>query len=141
MPDKLGRAQHEDQTMNVENTAEAPKKKANDSPTKRALAECKKRGWIAQVVERWNQYAKVRQDLFGVIDIVALVPPSEAEPGYILGIQACAGPSHAARRTKIAEEPRTAKWKEAGGKIAVWSFAQRGERGARKLWTLREEAV
>lgn len=120
--------------MSDETTAEPPKKKAKTtSPTQRALAECKRRGWTAQVVERWNQYAKVRQDLFGVIDIVALTPDG------ILGIQACAGASHAARRTKIEEEPRAQKWKDAGGKLAVWSFAQRGAAGARKQWTLREE--
>ena len=31
----------------------------------------KRRGFIAQIVERWNPFARVRQDLFQVIDIVA----------------------------------------------------------------------
>lgn len=118
------------------------------SPTQRALAECKRRGWTAQVVERWNQYAKVRQDLFGVIDIVVIVPPSSLvengvetfrRPGFILGIQATSGSNHASRVNKIAEEPRAKLWKEAGGKIAVWSFAPRGAAGKRKLYQLREE--
>lgn len=112
-----------------------PKKKASTSPTQRALAECRKRGWTAQVVERWNQYARVRVDLFGVIDIVALTPDG------ILGIQACSGGDHATRRTKIDGEPRSKLWKQAGGKLAVWSFAQRGAAGTRKLWTLREELL
>lgn len=113
-----------------------PTKKAKPmSPTARALAECRKRGWKAQVVERWNQYAKVRQDLFGVIDIVALTPTG------ILGIQATSGSNHASRVTKIAEEPNAEAWKRAGGQLVVWSFTQKGAAGERKLWTLREEIV
>lgn len=115
--------------------AKKPRKKASTSPTQRALAECKRRGWTAQVVERWNQWAKVRQDLFGVIDIVALTDTG------ILGIQACSGTDHAKRAAKIAAEPRAELWKKAGGQLVVWSFSKRGDAGARKLWTLREETV
>ncbi len=49
----------------------------SNSPTSRSLAECRKRGWTAQVVEHWNPHAHIRQDLFGVIDIVALIPPED----------------------------------------------------------------
>ena len=35
------------------------------SPTQRSLQHCRKNGWIAGVVEKWNQYARIRQDLFG----------------------------------------------------------------------------
>jgi hypothetical protein len=107
------------------------------SPTQRALAECKRRGWTAQVVERWNPYAKVRQDLFGVIDIVALTPDG------IVGIQATGGQggNHAARVAKIAAEPKAQLWKAAGGKLVVWSWALRGARGEAKVWTMREENV
>ena len=114
----------------------APKKrKKPDSPTKRSLAECRKRGWDAQVVERWNQYAKKKFDLFGVIDIVAITPNG------ILGIQTTSGDHHAERATKIHEEPRAGRWLNAGGKLEVWSWTKKGERGARKLWTLREETI
>ena len=120
------------------------------SPTQRALAECKRRGWTAQVVEKWNPHARVRQDLFGVIDLVAIVPPAIApaigvpcsvSSGCIVGIQACAGSSHAARMTKVRAEPRAAEWVNAGARLLVWSFAKRGARGKRKTWTLREEAL
>lgn len=119
----------------------APKRKTKStSPTQRTLAECRKRGLIAQVVERYNPHAKVRVDLFGVIDLVAIAPPLiGAEHGRILGIQACAGGSHATRRAKILDEPRAARWVEAGGRLELWSWSMRGDRGARKLWTLRIE--
>lgn len=105
------------------------------TPTQRTLAECKRLGYTAQVVERWNQYARVRVDLFGVIDIVALTPDG------ILGIQACAGASHAARLKKSLDEPRLHTWIASGGLFAVWSWAKRGARGKRKTWTLRAEAI
>lgn len=105
------------------------------SPTQRTLAECKKRGWIAQVVEKWNPHARVRQDLFGVIDVVAITHDG------LLGIQACAGSSHAARRTKALAEPRLAAWLGTGCTFAVWSWAKRGERGKRKTWQLRAEQI
>jgi hypothetical protein len=105
------------------------------SPTQRTLAECRKRGWVAQVVEKWNPHAKVRQDLFGCIDVVALTDRG------ILGIQACAGASHAARAAKMRAEPKTLAWLKSGGVLEVWSWAKRGPRGGRKVWTLREEAI
>lgn len=121
---------------------DATRKRAKStSPTQRTLAECRKRGWTAQVVERWNPHAKVRVDLFGVIDLIALVPGvGLLDNGRIVGIQACAGASHAARRDKILAEPRARQWVESGGLLALWSWSKRGGRGERKLWTLRAEA-
>jgi hypothetical protein len=103
------------------------------SPTQRTLAECKRRGWTAQVVERRVPFHHTTIDLFGCIDIVALLP------GGIAGIQTCAGASHAARRTKSLAEPRLALWLARGGKFSIWSWSKRGARGKRKVWTLREE--
>lgn len=105
------------------------------SPTQRTLAELRKIGWTCAIVERWNQYAKIRQDLFGFIDIVAI------RPGEILAVQACAGASHAARRDKIIAEPKSAQWLAAGGLIEIWSWRKAGERGKRKLWTPRVERI
>lgn len=131
----------------------APKKKrkSSTSPNARTLAECRKRGWIAQTVERpWNPHTKVTLDLFGVIDIVAIEPPNDEILGgpRIIGIQACSGgrsgadgrgSDHAARRAKILAEPRAKQWVEAGGRLELWSWSKRGAAGSRKLWTLRVE--
>ena len=113
-----------------------PKKKRakSTSPTQRTLAKCRELAWPVQVVERWNPHARVRVDLFGVIDLVVITPVG------ILGIQACAGDSHAARRDKILAEPRMKLWLAAGGLLELWSWRKGGARGARKLWTLRIES-
>jgi len=104
------------------------------SPTARSLQYAKRHGWPAQVVERWNPYAKVRHDLFGCIDLVALT-------GSILGIQACAGSSHSARLKKAMAEPRLLTWLQCAAHFEVWSWAKRGARGKAKRWTLRRTAV
>ena len=53
------------------------------SPTARSLELLRELGYTAKVVEHWNQYAKIRQDLFGV-DILALKPgePVLVVPGH-----------------------------------------------------------
>lgn len=134
--------------------AKKPKRKSSTSPTQRTLAECKRRGWIAGVVERHIPFPKpqgTKIDLFGVIDLVVIVPPVDgnglAEPGSILAIQATGGSggTHAARRTKILAEPRAKAWIEAGGRLELWSWSQRvaqrkdGSKAARPKWTLRVE--
>jgi hypothetical protein len=106
------------------------------SPTQRTLARLKELGFTAGIVEKWNQYARVRQDLFNFIDIVAIHPDSG-----IIGIQACAGGSHSARRAKILAEPKFLEWCKAGGRVEVWSWAKQGARGKRKTWTLRREEL
>ena len=105
------------------------------SPTSRTLDHARSLGWTAQVVERWNPHARVRVDLFGVLDLVVLTPSS------IVGIQACAGASHAARRDKILAEPRALAWLRAGGLLEIWSWSKRSKRGKRKVWALRREAI
>lgn len=116
---------------------EQPKKKRKKttSPTARTLAECRKRGWHAQVVERRIPKSFVTLDLFGCIDIIAITDNG------ILAIQATSGSNHASRMTKSFEEPRLRAWLGAGGRFEVWSWAQQGASGTRKLWTLRVEPI
>lgn len=141
------------------------------SPTARTLAECKKRGWIAQVVEQTIPRTFIKRDLFGIIDVIAVTPgrvnigglccvykqPFDAKPGEhtcdscgttnalvpgeIIGIQATSGTNHAARREKALSEPRLRAWIDAGGRFEIWSFSKTGVRGKRKKWTLRTEEV
>jgi hypothetical protein len=118
------------------------------SPTARTLKWLRDHGHVADVVEKWQTFPgaggrniRIRRDLFGFADILALQIEPESL-GDVLLIQATAGNggAHAARRTKIEalevaqkiRESRTA-W------IEVWSWAKRGARGKRKLWTLRRE--
>lgn len=103
------------------------------SPTQRALAHCKKHGWTAQVVERWNSYARVRVDLLGCIDLIVL----DGQGGGPLGVQVTSGSNVAARMQKAREEPRLLAWLSAPARFEVWGYRKVGPRGKRKVWELR----
>jgi len=102
------------------------------SPTARTLKELRDNGWTAEVVERWNPYARIRQDLFNVIDIVAIKPGCG-----IMGVQATSGGNVSARVKKAEAEPKLAAWLNSGGRFSVCGWAKRGPRGGRKTWEPR----
>jgi hypothetical protein len=83
------------------------------SPTARSLAHIKELGYTAKLVERWNHFAKIRQDLFGA-DLLALKSGSP-----VLVVQATTGSHHAARRTKLEAEGFTALWKATGTALEI----------------------
>jgi DUF1365 family protein len=106
------------------------------SPTSRSLAECKKRGLYAESVERFNRFSNTRRDYAGVIDIIGI------DETVTIGIQACAGASHSARKAKALSEPRLLKWLNGPSRTFwIWSWSKKGKAGKRKLWMLREEQI
>lgn len=59
---------------------------ASLTPTQRTLRALRARGLVCAIVEKWNQYAGphgIRQDLFGIIDVLALGPEG------VIGVQSC----------------------------------------------------
>ena len=71
---------------------------AGISPTQRTLKALRARGLKSAVVEKWNSFAKIRQDLFGIIDILSLCP----ETG-VIGVQST-GQDFSGHRRKLMEE-------------------------------------
>ncbi|MDR4467084.1 MAG: hypothetical protein MRJ68_02150 [Nitrospira sp.] len=105
------------------------------SPTRRSLAHLNELGYQARVVEQWNPFAQVRQDLFGG-DLLALKP---GEP--VLVIQTTSRSNHAARRKKLAASGFARLWHQAGAVMELWSWAKQGPRGQRKTWQLKREGL
>ena len=104
-----------------------------NSPTSRSLAKLRKEGWLVAVVERWNPYAKIRQDLFGFIDLVAI------KGDITLAVQCTSGDNVSARITKIQSLQAAATWLESSTRnIVVHGWRKVGARGERKLWDCRE---
>jgi hypothetical protein len=71
------------------------------TPTQRTLRELRNQGRRCAIVEKWNAFAGphgLRQDLFGIIDIIALDP----ERG-VVGVQSC-GQAFAAHFRKMTVE-------------------------------------
>jgi hypothetical protein len=106
------------------------------TPTKRSLKLLREEGYTVQVVERWNAFAKVRQDLFGFIDLVALNPN-----GGIVGVQTTTAKNLAARIAKIRAEPQALAWLRAGGRIEVhgWRRSKPGSR--RSEWVVERQVL
>jgi len=105
------------------------------SPTQRSLSHLKACGYTAQVVERFNIYAKVRVDLFNFIDIVAI------KENQIVGVQTTSTGNMGARIKKILLIPEAKLWIQAGGLVVVHGWALRGKAGKRKLWELKEKNI
>ena len=97
------------------------------SPTQRTLAHLRAAGYpLVQVVERWNPYAKVRQDLFGIIDVVAVGVD-------IVGVQATSGSNVSKRVAKLTESAALPVLRKAGVRVLV-----HGWRKVRGRWRPRE---
>ena len=110
------------------------------SPTQLTLRKLRADGCMAAVVEKWNPHAKIRQDLFGFLDIVAIVPGGSG----VLGIQACTTGKMIKRIGKCDAKPladNVGRWLASGNAASVWGWAKRGPRGKRKTWTLKEHAL
>ncbi len=103
------------------------------SNTSRTLEYIRSQGWEACIVEKFNRFGGkfgVRQDLFGIIDIIAL-----GEKG-IYGIQSC-GQSFSEHDKKILENPLSLKWLEKGGILLLIGWRKtKLKRGGKALrWT------
>lgn len=102
------------------------------SPTQRSLKELRERGYpLVQVVEKWNPHARVRQDLYGIIDVLAV---NETE---IVGVQSTSGSNVAARVTKISESPALPILRKAGIRVLVHGW----RKNSKNRWVLREVDV
>lgn len=101
------------------------------SPTQRSLKLLREEGYLAEVVERWVPGARIRSDLFGFGDILAIGPtPVDHGPADLLIVQTTSDSNVSARVKKIKGAPAypiVAKamrievhgWKKVGGRWRV----------------------
>jgi carbonic anhydrase len=104
------------------------------SPTQRTLAKLRSESWpLVQVTEKWNQFARVRQDLFGFIDCLAI------RGDEVLAVQTTSAANVSARIHKLSTLPAVSHWLEsATRKLVIHGWAKRGAKGKAKRWTCRE---
>lgn len=98
------------------------------SPTQRTLAELRKRGYMASVTERWNPFAKIRQDLFGIIDVLAV------GNGETVAVQCTSGSNLSSRLKKIADSDATPILRKSGWRILAHGW----RKNSAGKWVLRE---
>ena len=86
---------------------------AKISPTQLSLAMLREDGWFCWITEHYNYYARIRQDLWGFGDIIAL------KPGQRLCVQTTTASNMSARVKKIANHENVGKVRDADIMIHV----------------------
>ena len=97
----------------------------SQTPAQLTLAYMKKHGFTCAITERWNAFAKVRQDLFGGIDIVAI---RKGVTG-VTGIQCTTKHNMVERIKKIVALPQMRTWLEANNYLFVIGWYQETKGG------------
>jgi len=85
---------------------------ASLSPTQRSLAYLREQGYLVAIVEHWNPYARIRQDLWGWCDLLAV------RKNEVLAVQVTAS-AVSTRIKKIQESETVAAVRDAGIRIEV----------------------
>ena len=101
------------------------------SPTQRTLNELRTRGFFPAVVERIIPKSYIRKDLYGCIDILAIMGPTT------VGVQATDHTNHSKRVVKAINEPMLIEWLRGGTRLwQCWSWKKVG-----RFWEPRIEEV
>lgn len=110
-----------------------PKKTKGVSPTKNSLKLLRKLGYMVAVTEHWNQFARIRQDLFGFADLLAV----DVDNKRTIAVQTTSAANFSARRKKITENENAAAWLAAGNSIVIHGW----KKNKSNRWECREETL
>lgn len=86
------------------------------TPTQRTLAKLRDDGFEPAVVEKWNPHVRIRQDLFGFADVLAM------KPGCAPLLVQATSTGVSERRKKILAEPRALIALRSGFAIEIWGW-------------------
>lgn len=103
---------------------------AKKSPTQCTLDKWRKLGYRAVVVEKWNSHVKVRQDMFGFIDVLAI------GNGETVGIQSTSKSNLSARIKKIESDDLFAAVSDV--RKAGWRIVAEGWHKPKHRWECKE---
>lgn len=101
------------------------------SPTQRSIEYLRAKGFLVAVVEKYNHHAKVTQDLFGVIDILAI------RKNETLAIQTTSASNLASRRKKLLSHENLPLIQAAGWQVKLHGW----RKNIKSKWVLREELL
>jgi len=105
------------------------------SPTTMSLKLLRDQGYVPYVTEHWNAYARVRKDLYGFIDMVAL----HTEHTGLLGVQTTTGTNLSARIKKAEGIKAYYLWLVCGNDVEFhgWRKILKKKGGKLKIWAPR----
>jgi len=101
------------------------------SPTQLSLKLMRERGYLCQVVEHWNPFARIRQDLFGFIDVLCI------KEGEVVGVQSTSRSHVSNRYNKIKDHDNVWPVLDSGIRILIQGWAK--NKSGR--WEMREVEV
>ena len=99
--------------------------------TKRTIDKMRKEGYLCQVVETFNRFAGVKNDLFGFLDVLCV------RENEVLGIQVTSQSNMQARIDKILKHKNYLPVKRSGMKIVVQGW-KKGKENERIIWLCGE---
>lgn len=99
------------------------------TPTQRSLKLMRDRGYLSAVTERWNPHARIRQDLFGIVDVLCLGDD-------IIAVQTTSASNVSARVRKIEDSEALPALRRVGIRVVV-----HGWRKVKGRWQVREVDV
>lgn len=100
------------------------------TPTQRSLAYLREQGYTVAITEKWNPHARIRQDLFGFIDLLAI------RKGETLAVQVTST-GVSSRIKKIMESDYLPKVRDAGWRIIVHGW----RKNSKGRYVLRVEDI
>ena len=104
---------------------------AGKSPTQLSLELMRARGYTSSVVEHWNPFARIRQDLFGFIDVLCL------GDGEIVGVQTTTAKNMSARITKIREHENLLPVLDSGMRVLIHGW----QKNKSNRWEVKETEI
>jgi len=92
------------------------------SPLSRSKAMLEADGWYCEKVEHWNAFARIRQDLFGFVDLLCL------RKGQVMGVQVTTRDKTSVRYQKIISSPLLSTVLDSGIVIHIhgWGKLKKG---------------
>jgi len=88
------------------------------SPLQRSKAQLEAEGWLVAIVEHWNSFARVRQDLWGWADLLCL------KGDQVIAVQVCCRGDVAKRARKIGESSTIDRVRQAGIGVRVHGWGR-----------------
>lgn len=107
------------------------------SPYARSKQDLEAQGYLVGRTEHWNSFAHIRQDLYGIIDMVAI---KAGEPG-VLAVQTTSGSNVSSHLLKALANSALKVWLAAGNRFVIHGWRKVGAMGKRKLWDCRVVSV
>jgi hypothetical protein len=92
------------------------------SPTQLSLKKLRADGYLVAITEKWNHFCKIRQDMWGIIDLLAI------KENEILAVQTTSASNMSARAKKIADSENIGMIRKSGIKVHIHGWVKTGRK-------------